>query len=65
MTKTQELNQCHGPHRPSPRYLAVLLDSIPKHHEIIAVSINGQANRIIIETWHEGFEQVHEFEAHE
>lgn len=63
MTKTQELKQCDGPHRPSPRYLAAVLDAIPAHHEVRAVSIKGQGGGIFVETIHEGMDQVWEFPA--
>jgi hypothetical protein len=53
MSDTQSYNQALGPHRPLPRVLASMLDSIPKHMEIEAISINGQTGTIIVECYHE------------
>lgn len=61
MTKLQEINQCDGPHRPTVRQLQFILAKIPSHVEVRAISINGQARVTIVETYHEGLDQVHTF----
>lgn len=60
-TKNQELYQAPGPHRPKAGVLASMLDAIPRHLQVEAISINGQTGKIVIETYHEGLEQQHEF----
>ena len=61
-TETQEVQQCHGPCRPKAGVLASMLDTIPSHMGVSAVSINGQTGKIVIETYYEGLEQQHEFQ---
>ena len=60
-TKQQQQQQTEGPHRPFPHALSLLLESIPSHHEIRAISINAQAGVVVIEAYHEELDVVHVF----
>lgn len=62
MTEIQQRTQCDGPWRPTAERLSFILSTLPKHIEIRAVSINGQGGAVVIETYHEGLELVHEFD---
>lgn len=53
MTEHQQCQQCEGPARPAVADLARMLTRIPSHHAIVAVSVNGQAGVVVIETRHE------------
>lgn len=53
-TEIQNYNQTEGPHRPTAEWLRNMMQLIPNHHEIRAISINGQTGRIVVETYHEG-----------
>lgn len=61
-TVIQNYQQAEGPWRPKASVLAAMLDSIPNHIEIRAISVNGQTGIISIETYHEGLDQVIEFD---
>jgi hypothetical protein len=65
VTTIQEAQQAEGPHRPTVRQLQHILADIPGHLEVRAISINGQACVTIVETYHEGLMQSHEFNTHE
>lgn len=56
-----EINQADGPHRPLPKILAAMLDSVPSHCEVRSVAINGQTGKITIELLHEGLEMTYDF----
>lgn len=62
MTKTQESQQCHGPHRPTKDKILQCLNKMPHHLEVSAISINGQTGTVIIEFYHEGLEDKYEFD---
>lgn len=62
MTDLQQLNQCDGPWRPTAERLSFILSTLPRHIEIRAISIKGQGGAVIIETYHEGLDMVHEFD---
>lgn len=59
-----EFMQADGPHRPVPKVLAAMIDSLPRHMEIRAVAINGQTGDIVVELLHEGMEVRYEFNLH-
>ncbi len=61
MTKIQEYTQADGPHRPRAEILATMLDSVPSHLEVRAISINGQTGDVVIELYHDGMDIHHEF----
>lgn len=65
MSNTQSYNQALGPHRPLPGVLAAMLDAVPKHMEVEAISINGQTGRIIIECYDELQKMHFEFQTPE
>lgn len=65
MSDIQAYNQALGPHRPLPAILAAMLDSIPKHMEVEAISINGQTGRIIVGCYHELAQFNYEFQTPE
>lgn len=60
----QNAYQADGPSRPRRRILSKMLESIPGHVEIVAISINGQTGRVYVETYHEGLENTVEFDVH-
>lgn len=62
MTEIQQRTQCDGPWRPTARRLAWILSTLPAHLEIRAVSIKGQGGMVVVETYHEGLDFVHEFD---
>lgn len=53
--------QAEGPHRPTVRQIQIMLGSIPGHVEVRRISINGQANEVLIETRHDDMEQEKRF----
>jgi hypothetical protein len=65
MTPQQQSQQSDGPNRPTVRQLQLMLARIPAHVEIRAVSINGQASVTVVESYHEGLEQVHVFKTND
>lgn len=60
MTEIQQRTQCDGPRRPTAKRLALVLSRLPDHHEIRAVSVNGQSGEIVIESTHEDLEHITE-----
>lgn len=53
MSSTQSHNQAAGPQRPRRRILSKILEQIPGHIEVEAISINGQTDRVCVEATHE------------
>lgn len=41
--------------------LRAMLKNIPQHHEVVAISINAEANIVVVETTYEGLSHHHVF----
>lgn len=61
MNELHETEQANGPLRPTCERLKELLDLVPKHHEIMAIAINGQTGKVVVQTWHEGLERIKQY----
>ena len=57
-------DQAMGPHRPTIADLIERLNKLPSHLEVESVVINGQTNRLFVQTYHEGLIQENMFSCH-
>ena len=58
-------DQAMGPHRPTIANLIERLKRLPSHLEVESVVINGQGNRLYVQTFHESLIQENEFNCHD
>jgi hypothetical protein len=62
MTPIQQSTQCDGPWRPTAERMSFILSTLPRHLEVRAISIKGQGGKVVVETYHEGLDLIHEFD---
>lgn len=58
-------DQAMGPHRPTVAKIIDRLQQLPSHLEVESLVINGQTNRLFVQTYHEGLIHETEFTCHD